>query len=659
MNEDAKTGIFALVAGVVVLGAWLIAPRAIDYRKGPNNDLVGENLFKYEPLDAANLKILKYDEAMGQVSDFEVAKDKASNVWTIPSRYGYPADAATQMSSAANAFINLKVLDVVTDSPDQHDMYGVVEPNVEKLEVGDKGVGTLVRIQDAKGENLVNLVIGKTEKDNPKHRFVRIPSQDRVYIVELDTNPLATDFSKWIESDLLKLSSTDVQTLGIRDYTILPGEGGSQRLSPNFDADVSYSNVDGKWTADRLVVHSGAESTPRELADNEQLNATKLNDMKNALDSLRIVDVIRKPKGLAADLKVENTLLDDRQSIMTMFKRGFLPQKSSDGGSEIFATNGELLATLKDGVQYLIRFGNTTGESSEAAEGEAKDESKPDDSLKLDRFMLVTARLDESKYPSPLLTPVPETYEDLLRMEAASKAAAESISVPTLNQLLDVPGTEAPNAEAPTAEIPAGESPSAEVPEVKDPDQPAANEASGGGASDPASGGSGQARRLTSDGERLVSYQPPAEESTDPPAPEASPAEAPQQEPASPATTQPPVEGAPAEGAPVEQGAPAAQNPSAAQEPPLSEEEKKEKLEAARERVTKENQRKIDERTEKMDAARKKVAELNARFADWFYVISESEYKKLRIKLEDLIQPKSAASAGSPPGAPNFSIPPQ
>ncbi len=65
-----------------------------------------------------------------------------------------------------------------------------------------------------------------------------------MYVVELDVNSLTTDFSRWIESDLLKLSSTDVQTLGIRDYTITQTAGGGD-LIPNFDADLTFSTTDG------------------------------------------------------------------------------------------------------------------------------------------------------------------------------------------------------------------------------------------------------------------------------------------------------------------------------------------------------------------------------------------------------------------------------
>ena len=73
-------------------------------------------------------------------------------------------------------------------------------------------------------------------------------------------------------------------------------------------------------------------------------------------------------------------------------------------------------------------------------------------------------------------------------------------------------------------------------------------------------------------------------------------------------------------------------------------------MEATRDRITKENKRKLDLRDEKLKVAKNKVAELNGRFADWYYVVSESDYKKLRIALPELVQPKSASGAGAGAG---------
>ena len=89
--------------------------------------------------------------------------------------------------------------------------------------------------------------------------------------------------------------------------------------------------------------------------------------------------------------------------------------------------------------------------------------------------------------------------------------------------------------------------------------------------------------------------------------------------------------------------------PAAKAEP--TEEEWKERFEAAREKITKENQRKIDDKNDKLKKAKNKVAELNGRFADWYYVVSESDYKKLKITITELIQPKTGGSStGSPTG---------
>jgi hypothetical protein len=61
-------------------------------------------------------------------------------------------------------------------------------------------------------------------------------------------------------------------------------------------------------------------------------------------------------------------------------------------------------------------------------------------------------------------------------------------------------------------------------------------------------------------------------------------------------------------------------------------------------RIEKENQRKLDEWQDKRGKAEEKVRELNARFADWYYVVAEDEYKKIRLGRGDLIKEGAAAA---------------
>ena len=67
-------------------------------------------------------------------------------------------------------------------------------------------------------------------------------------------------------------------------------------------------------------------------------------------------------------------------------------------------------------------------------------------------------------------------------------------------------------------------------------------------------------------------------------------------------------------------------------------------LEQARERIRNENQRKQDEREESLKRANQFVTDLNARFADWYYVISEDEYKRVHLGQNDLIRESAAAA---------------
>ena len=53
------------------------------------------------------------------------------------------------------------------------------------------------------------------------------------------------------------------------------------------------------------------------------------------------------------------------------------------------------------------------------------------------------------------------------------------------------------------------------------------------------------------------------------------------------------------------------------------------------------------------EEAEKKVEELNARFADWYYVISEDQYDRLKLSREELVEPRAKEDqAGTAPGSP-------
>lgn len=612
MSEGQKTGIFAVIAGVVALLAWATTSRnAVVSTKETRK---GQAIFEKfnDPLTAASLKLLRYDSSKEQMDEFEVSRDRKTGVWTIPSHESYPADASKQMADAATLFVGLKAMDVASEKREDQALFGVIAPDKQKEDQGGDGVGLLVQMRDEKGEMLADIIIGKDVDGNKKKRFVRIPSEDVIYVAELDTTPLTTEFKQWIEPDLLQLSSTDIETLGVRDYQILPTNQG-QVLSRNYEADINYVTSNGQWEAIRVNTFDSDPPGVKTVGENEQLNTTKLNDIKSALDNLKIADVTKKPAGLAADLKGDRSKLT-REVQESLARRGFFPNPNQKEGDvvDFFSKNGELIVTLKDGVQYLLRFGGSASADINAAVEEGKEES-----VSINRFLLVTARLDESKIPPAVLEKIPESVEELKAIEALKNAASNP--TPALGPTSDTPvlkPEDAPKPESDKAAEPKAEE--AKPESSKTADEPKATSSEPAKEEPPKSD---QANRVKTAAKLISTTQEQ----------EAKPAA--KQETATPI-------------------APAPATPAAPQEP--TEEEWKERLEATKEKITKENSRKVEEREEKLKKAKSRVAELNRRFADWYYVVSEADFKRMRIPLTELIQPKAAGGASGLPGAPGM-----
>jgi hypothetical protein len=510
MNESIRTVVFVAVAAVTALGAYITKPRLVS---GPQDDEPTGQLFKdfTDPTMAKSLEIKQFDESLAKVSSFIVTQ-RADGVWTLPSHGNYPADAESQLKDVAGVFADLKIVGVAAKDNKEHELYGVNDP--DKAEVGTKGVGTLIAMQDGKGNDLLRMVVGKEVAGATNQRFVRKPGQDQVYVTTIDMSKLPTEFEKWIEKDLLKLSTFDVNRVVLKDYLVLPTQRGSMQLVQRFDGDLTYDNAKGEWTAKELWTYRGRERTAAPLGELEEVNKQKLNDLRSALGDLKIVDVRRKPEGLGNSLRVSADRLPPEQQ-SDLQDLGFYPYSGSDGKQlEIYGANGEVIIETKDGVQYVLRFGNIKPQASTVSTmkkaGDAK--SSAEDEIKVQRYLFVMTQLAPSVLTPPELEPEP--------------------------------AGPAPAAEAKPAE---GEK--------------KADEAAKAGEQ--------------KDGEQKPTVVDPQQ--------------------------------------------------------------------AERERIKRENERKMNAYRDQKKKADLRVAELNARFADWYYVVSEDVYKKIRLGRSDIVQEKASA----------------
>lgn len=579
-----RTAVFlAAGLGLLAVGAWLQMRPALQSRDATVETTEGKPLFPEltDASKAASLEIVSFDEDTATLAPFKVVK--SGGVWVLPSHQNYPADAKDQLAAAATELVDRPIVAVKSTSPGDHELYGVKEPDAEKVAVGDTGVGQLVEIRDASGTKLARLIIGKEFKRpvgadaaGRTLRYVRKAGQDPVYLVELDTAKFTTKFDDWIEKDLLKLSPWDVTRLTIDDssWSVAFAPDGRPSISRTrtSEIDLAYDDKEGKWSLVKLVdFGKGNKPEEKPLAADEELATTKLNELKNALADLTIVDVVRKPAGLSADLKADKKFTDDQQAVLSLAGRGFFPIDSG----EMLSSSGETVVGMKDGVEYLLRFGNPTSVSGEeavappadqkpAAGGGDADKKAGDKGTgdKAGRYLFVSARFNERLLTKPELQPLPET--------AAAPAPAK---------------------------------PAEKQPEVKQPDEQAEAPKAVAKPAGDAAGAPGDAGEA---------------------------------------------------GAAGEQGEKKPAAPEGGGDPLAKADEDEAKAQAAleeRRRIERENRLAQEAYDEKVKAGQKRVRELNSRFADWYYVVSEAEYAKIRLGRAGVIQAKQAAEPPAVPAA--------
>jgi hypothetical protein len=92
---------------------------------------------------------------------------------------------------------------------------------------------------------------------------------------------------------------------------------------------------------------------------------------------------------------------------MSLAQRGFFAIQKGD----LVSSDGETIVGMKDGVEYLLRFGNSAtvaGADDPAAGGDASKEEGADPASSSGRYLFVSARLNEELLEKPQLDPVPE-----------------------------------------------------------------------------------------------------------------------------------------------------------------------------------------------------------------------------------------------------------
>jgi Domain of unknown function (DUF4340) len=341
VNETARTSIYLAVAAglctLAVQGFSAIAPPEVFEDQG-------QPFFPEftELSQATSLEVYDYDPAAGAAVPFKVeykvvttSDGERVKRWTIPSRWDHPADDENLLGQVAAAMMNLHRGQLRTARAADHEEYGVVDPRADDTQ-SEAGRGRRITIRDEAGTALADIIVSKSLDGSSRGtRYVRHPDEDRVYAVDVALD-VSTEFSEWIEEDLLQITIARITTITLDRYSIDETKIQSSRSLEDIVVQGERSVVG--WVPDRQVW------TVEGMTAEEQANEAVIDELARNLRDLRIVDV-------------RDALSANPMAL------GFWPI-----GGALYSNEGELHVDLNMGVRCTLRFGEVVASASAGAD---------------------------------------------------------------------------------------------------------------------------------------------------------------------------------------------------------------------------------------------------------------------------------------------------
>ena len=404
MKENKTTVLFIAAAAACIALALITAPVKRDPASKASR--MGQPLFEtFDPRQATGIEIVEMDEEKLEAKSIEVAKTEQGWFIRRPGKPDYPANADNQLQDVSTILFDVRILDQAGEGAGEHAKYGVLDPS--RAQPGDTGTGRMIALKNNSGSNLAQLIIGNEVDGLMNTHFVRKPEENEVYRVEMqNVNDVSTKFVSWVEEDFLDLDKLKIKQVTFDNYEVKDG-----KIVPSVKQILKYDN--SEW---ELL---GSLLTPEEELDKE-----KLDGMKDAFDDLEIIDVEKKPDILASSLKngnefvAANNVQELKNSAKSLFGKGFLtvemvdkagkPMKYENGKPklQVVSKKGEIVVGMKDGVEYVLRFGDSY-------RGAEEEDNATGDS----RYIYAYARVNPGLLDQPELQTVPAPLAEPKRKE--------------------------------------------------------------------------------------------------------------------------------------------------------------------------------------------------------------------------------------------------
>lgn len=393
MNVSTKTGIFAGVALLLLLGAIVLHPTEPDAELASDTDKPFFPAFT-NPADCREIQVEEANPKSGAVSRFNVKfTDKG---WIIPSHQNFPVDKQNQVAEIAGQFIGLKKEQIVSESAADHDKYGLNAPDSQSPA---DSRGRLIEFKDATGQTLAKFIVGRQPEEAYGKRYVRLPESPRCYQVTLNLT-LSTKFQDWVQTDILELGAQQIKGITLNNYRI---QGGFLSANVSARETLVLSRQDKDWLLE------GLNSETEEL-DTEKLKSSVLR----TIDLLKIYDVqprIEDLRKFIEEGKIRPTPDSTSQAFVESsflhFANGFWRGDPKPGAADprpcLMGEEGEIRVHHEDALRYTLRFGKPVMRQD-------VDHDTGTTSEKEYIHLMVVVDYDASLSPEPTLPPKPEDY---------------------------------------------------------------------------------------------------------------------------------------------------------------------------------------------------------------------------------------------------------
>jgi len=416
-NNELLKSTFIGVLALASLVCWLkFQPRL------PNSapkEAIGRALFENftDPSQMRKIEFVGIDPSSGETRRLTLVRNENDSQWRLPDMSNFPAENAERLAKVVAPLTQLTALDVIDEPVREKDSSeiekfhrecGLLSPNkfipdldgkadakesdeAPKLERNlAKGSATSVKIEGESGETLVDLLVGDRLPESAAtrdDRYARFPNDDVVYTVDFSGDSTqevgTTEFTEyperisfepidWIDRDLLRISRWDVLFLTTRDYAFNLTKQENQSFARDDFNQVGIAtfrqspenSLSRVWALARRFDYSKESASWQEASevDPESAQNDVLNETTDALGSLKIVDVRKKPDELVALFREGRVGTDLTTQLETLGEFGFTTQDYDPLDPQrvepfLIGEGGTIEIITREGVKIALVFG--------------------------------------------------------------------------------------------------------------------------------------------------------------------------------------------------------------------------------------------------------------------------------------------------------------